>query len=139
MKRSLLSVFVLAPCHIVLTTMLLMTGCQSTPKVDWESRVGQWTYDDVIKDMGPADKVETLSDGAKVAEWLLQRGTRIPRYEVIGYQDNYNYPYYPYSPQLGRTRYYEGYRADIQFPDRSIRMIFQPDGVLESIKFFSEG
>lgn len=106
--------------------------------MDWNSRVGQWTYDDVVKDMGPADKVETLSDGAKVAEWLVQKGTTVPRYEITGYRDDFNFPFYPYANRLGRTRYFEGYRADIHFPDRSVRMIFQPNGVLESVKSFSE-
>jgi len=123
---------------VVLVCGFFTSGCQTTPKIDWDSRVGQWTYNDVVKDMGPADKVETLSDGAKVAEWMVQKGTTVPRYEVIGYQDNYSYPYYPYSSQLGRTRYYEGYRADIHFPDRSVRMIFRPDGVLESVRYFNE-
>ena len=69
----------------------LFAGCQTAPKVNWESRVGAWTYNDVIRDMGPADKRETLSDGTKVAEWLLQKGTTVPRYEVVGYYDDFFY------------------------------------------------
>ncbi|MBT5925419.1 MAG: hypothetical protein HOH33_02240 [Verrucomicrobia bacterium] len=119
--------------------ILGFTGCQTTPKIDWGSRVGQWTYDDVVKDIGPADKRETLSDGSKVAEWLVQKGTTVPRYEVIGYHDDYAYPNYPaYNRSLLRSRYYQGYRSDVHFPDRSVRMVFKPDGTLENVRYFTE-
>lgn len=124
---------------IIPVCIVLLSGCQSTPKVDWDSRVGQWTYDDVVKDMGPADKRETLSNGTKVAEWLVQKGSTVPRYEIIGSYDDFTYPNFPaYNRSLLRSRYYQGYRADVHFPDRSVRMIFKPDGTLEKVRFFYE-
>ena len=137
-KRNSANLF-LFPWMGVLIGILILTGCKTAPKIDWQSRIGQWTYDDVVKDMGPADKRETLSDGTKVAEWQVQKGTTVPRYEMIGYYDDFAYPNYPYQRgSLIRSRYYQGYRADVHFPDRAVRMIFKPDGTLESVRFFSE-
>ena len=48
----------------------LLTGCKSTPKVDWNSRVGSYTYDQAVIDLGAPDKAATLSDGRHVAEWI---------------------------------------------------------------------
>ena len=45
-------------------------GCKSTPKVDWNSRVGTYTYDQAVQELGPPDKTATLSDGKKVADWI---------------------------------------------------------------------
>ena len=124
---------------LFLLIALLFAGCQTSPKLDWQSRVGEWTYNDVIKDMGPADKCETLSDGTKVAEWLLQKGTTVPRYEVVGYYDDFFYPNFPpYNRSLIRPRTFQAYRADVHFPDRFVRMIFKPDGKLEKVHYFSQ-
>jgi hypothetical protein len=49
---------------------LAVAGCKSTPKVDWDSRVGTYTYDQAVEELGPPDKVATLSDGKKVADWV---------------------------------------------------------------------
>lgn len=45
-------------------------GCKSTPKVDWESRIGHFTYDQAVTELGPPDKTATLSDGKKVVDWV---------------------------------------------------------------------
>jgi hypothetical protein len=47
-----------------------VTGCKSTPKVDWNSRVGSYTYDQAVIDLGAPDKAATLSDGRWVSEWI---------------------------------------------------------------------
>ena len=47
-----------------------MAGCKSTPKIDWNSRVGSFTYDLAVAEMGPPDKSAKLSDGKTVAEWI---------------------------------------------------------------------
>ena len=52
---------------------LVITGCKSTPKIDWNSRVGNYTYDQAVVDMGPPDKSAKLSDGKTVAEWIRRR------------------------------------------------------------------
>jgi hypothetical protein len=57
----------------LLLTFGIFTGCQ-TNKIDWSGRIGTYTYDDAIKEMGPPDKSATLTDGTMVCEWLTHRG-----------------------------------------------------------------
>ena len=56
---------------------LLLVGCASTPKADWNSRVGSYTYDQAVAEMGPPDKSAKLSDGSTVAEWFLKHRSRV--------------------------------------------------------------
>ncbi len=53
---------------------LLWAGCASTKKIDWQSRVGNYTYDQAVIELGPPDKYARLSDGSSVAEWYYGRG-----------------------------------------------------------------
>ena len=58
-------------CSLVLAlAMLILTACQTTPKVDWNSRIGNYTYDQAVTELGPPDKSAKLSDGNRVAEWV---------------------------------------------------------------------
>jgi hypothetical protein len=52
---------------------LVLIGCSTTKKVDWNSRVGSFTYDQAIVELGPPDKQAKLSDGQTVAEWIVRR------------------------------------------------------------------
>lgn len=60
-------------CAFVAVCSLWVTGCSTTKKVDWESRVGNYTYDQAVAEMGPPDKEAKLSDGKTVAEWITYR------------------------------------------------------------------
>jgi hypothetical protein len=51
----------------------LLGGCATTKKVDWNNRVGSYTYDQAIVELGPPDKQAKLSDGQTVAEWITRR------------------------------------------------------------------
>ena len=62
---SLFAIFTLA------TT--LITGCKSTPTINWNSRVGTYTYDQAVTDLGPPDKQAKLTDGKNVCEWITHR------------------------------------------------------------------
>ena len=64
-KFSLLTVVALAAAFIV--------GCQTTKPVDWNSRVGNYTFDQAVTELGPPDKQAKLSDGKTVAEWITHR------------------------------------------------------------------
>ena len=63
---------------IWLTVLILgawmAAGCASKPKVDWAARVGNYTYDEAIREMGPPDKASELSGGGRVADWYQGRG-----------------------------------------------------------------
>jgi len=50
--------------------LLLGTGCKTTPKVDWDNRVGTYTFDQAVAELGPPDKSAKLSDGKTVTEWV---------------------------------------------------------------------
>ena len=51
----------------------LMIGCKTTKPVDWSSRVGTYTFDQAVTELGPPDKQTTLSDGKLVAQWITHR------------------------------------------------------------------
>ncbi len=55
---------------LFLLAALIVSGCKSTPKVDWDSRVGTFTFDQAVAELGPPDKTATLTDGRKVADWI---------------------------------------------------------------------
>jgi hypothetical protein len=54
----------------LLLMSLLGAGCASKPAVDWNSRVGSYTFDQAVTELGPPSSQTTLSDGRKVADWI---------------------------------------------------------------------
>src|SRR6266516_4399408 len=54
---------------LVLSNVFLV-GCKTPPKIDWNSRIGNYTYDQAVAELGPPDKSAKLSDGKTVAEWI---------------------------------------------------------------------
>lgn len=99
---------------ILLLAVGLLGGC-ATKKIDWNSRVGVYNYDQAITDMGPPDRVAKLTDETVVAEWLTSRGRDYNSYWLYG-------PYY----------YHPVYEPGL--PDRFIRLTFAPDGKLKDWK-----
>ena len=57
----------------ILACAFLLISCANKKRVDWNSRIGSYTYDQAVADMGPPDKQATLSDGRTVAEWITHR------------------------------------------------------------------
>jgi len=56
---------------IVLAVLsLVFAGCKSKPRIDWNQRVGTYTYDEAVTEFGPPDKSAQLNDGKTVAEWV---------------------------------------------------------------------
>lgn len=64
---------VLLAALLLASVALLVSGCKSTPKIDWNSRLGSYTYDQAVAELGPPDKLAQLSDGTTVAEWITRR------------------------------------------------------------------
>ena len=54
-----------------LALLCLLAGCVTGPRVEWPARVGHYLYDDAVKEFGPPDRKETLTDGSVVAQWVL--------------------------------------------------------------------
>ena len=62
-----------APWLCLLLGIWLAAGCQSGAKELWSGRVGTYSMDEAIKELGPADRQATTTDGVTVAQWLVSR------------------------------------------------------------------
>ncbi len=107
--------------------VLFLASCATTPKIDWNSRVANYTYDHAVTELGPPDKSAKLADGSTVAEWLTRRGYAIHYPPPLIYAD----PWHCYGP------IYPGY-YDTYSPNYYLRLIFGPDGQLRSWRKFSK-
>lgn len=72
MKRRYL-LFILLP--------LLAGGCASGTKatvknIDWGSRIGTYTYEEALADLGEPNVIGESSEG-KIAEWVLERSPNV--------------------------------------------------------------
>lgn len=92
----------------------LLTGCQ-TNKIDWTARIGTYTFDDAVKELGPPDKAATLTDGTQVCEWLTYRGSEGGTVITSGYY---------------------GFQASTlaSSPDAYLRLTFNPEKKLTEAK-----
>ena len=99
----------------------LLAGC-ATQKIDWSARVGSYSRDQAVIDLGPPDKEAKLEDGTLVAEWLTRRGY------------TYSSPSYPY---WWAGPVYPGYYTDSS-PDYYLRLVFGPHGKLKAWKKFTK-
>ena len=101
---------------VMLAGVLWLAGCVSGP--DWPARVGSYTYDDAVKELGPPDKKETLTDGTLVAEWLQANGR-----SYATYRGGYPRPY-SWGPPLEVA----------ESPASYVRLTFGPDHQLTAAK-----
>jgi hypothetical protein len=53
---------------------LVISGCASTPKPDWDQRIGRYTFEQAVQELGPPFSSIRLQDGTTVAEWFLKAG-----------------------------------------------------------------
>ena len=104
---------------------VLLAGC-ATRKIDWNTRVGNYTYDQAVLELGPPDKYARLGDGTVVVEWLTYRGA------VYSYS-----PFaYSYSPAWCGP-YPLAFVSTYSSPDYFVRLIFGPAGQLKAWKRFA--
>jgi hypothetical protein len=99
-----------------------LTAC-ATHEIDWSARVGSYTFDQAVLDLGVPTKQATLHDGTVVAEWMVQRG----------FVDAVYAPYYGY----GRRHHFGPMLASpivTSTPDIFVRLTFGPDGILKAAK-----
>jgi hypothetical protein len=114
MKKTFSGLSFRMACGLCLA--LWAAGC-ATAKVDWNGRVGHYSYEQAVLEMGPADKQAKLADGVIVAEWLVNRSSTY-LYGIPG----------PYGP------YYSGYVTSYTTPARWLRLMFGADGQLKEWK-----
>jgi hypothetical protein len=91
---------------LALLAVLVFGGCATGPKIDWAARVGHYTYEQAVLELGPPDKIAKLDSGIIVANWITRQGyayTSVgpPVYgaypsgvAVPGYTQNYSPTYY---------------------------------------------
>ncbi|MCS7337574.1 MAG: hypothetical protein NZ739_04965 [Verrucomicrobiae bacterium] len=98
---------------------MLVCGCRTTPKIDWESRIGTYTYDQAVLELGPPDRYAKLTDDTVVAEWVTRRGTT-----QVWVNYTYGHGYWWMHPSYVTT----------SSPERLLRLTFGPDGKLKDWK-----
>ncbi len=103
---------------LTLLCVVLLTGCAH--QIDWAPRVGHYSYDQAINELGPPDKSATTTDGKMVCDWLMVRGSA----------NTY---------AIGTGFYGPDYLGPIQFytpPDAWLRLTFGTNDLLEAWKQF---
>jgi len=60
---------------VLFLVVAFIAGCKTAPTVDWNSRVGVYTFDQAVADMGPPYKQAKLSDGKNVDQWITLHGS----------------------------------------------------------------
>ncbi len=100
---------------LVIILSQCLVGCKTTDSIDWDSRVGSYTYDQAVLDLGPPDRESTLTDGTRVSEWIRTRGSAHTSYH--------------FAPGGLATE-----SSSIRSPDRSIQLTFDAPGKLKNWK-----
>ncbi len=106
---------------LLMSLVMVLAGCATMGKT-WDPRVGHYTYEQAVVELGPPDKQERLGDGTLVAEWLTQQSR-------VYYHADYGAIGYPY--------YYGTYIPNYtvsQSPAYFLRLIFGADNRLQSWK-----
>jgi hypothetical protein len=110
---------------LIITPLLsawLLAGCASTPKVDWNARVGNFIYDQAVAELGPPDKSTKLSDGSTVADWITRKSSGVS----FGLGTGYSH----YGDGMGTST---GVGVGVPVGstgDHVLRLTFGPDGKL---------
>ena len=95
---------------------LLLAACSTTPKVDWDARIGTYTYDMAVAELGRPDRTTDLPGGAVTVEWIRQRGRAVQSAGLAITR---------YEPEEGPGRNPGG-----TIPDQTFQLTFAPDGKL---------
>jgi hypothetical protein len=98
---------------------LFFAACATEPKVDWQTRVGNYTYDQAVLELGAPDKEATLTDGTRVVEWLTYRSRSGGTW-------------------VTHTRGGWVQTMDSPSPDYFLRLVFNKNGQLQSWKKYAK-
>ncbi len=103
---------------LALVAAFLISGCV-TNRVDWNARIGHYSFDQAVIELGPPDKQARLSDGRNVAEWVTryQSGGNV----IIG--SGFYHPGYPYGSGVMQT-------TGPTYFEHKLRLTFSPDNML---------
>ena len=99
--------------------LAFFAGCM-TPQVNWNARVGHYTLDQAVVELGPPDKQAKLTDGRIIAEWVTRYNTGGT--VVIGAGFYHHYPGSAAFIQTPGPNYYE----------QTLRLTFGADQILST-------
>jgi hypothetical protein len=107
-------------------SLLFLTACSTgsqptSSHKNWNSRVGNYTYDQAVAELGPPKSTQVKPDGTRVAEWLAQKGR--PGSVGFGMDAGQATP--------GRRESQVPYETP-RVPDQYLRLTFGSDGTLQS-------
>ena len=103
---------------ILSLAVALIAGCKTTPTVDWNSRVGNYTYDQAVADMGQPSRQAKLDEGKTVAQWITLHGSN-------GYLGSAGVASGNYGMGAGQS-------IAQSYKDHVVELTFGPDGKLVS-------
>lgn len=66
-----------AKCSLPIALFLVIAfiiGCATAPPVDWNNRVGHYTYGQALNELGAPNRQSHLSNGTTEFKWFLQPG-----------------------------------------------------------------
>jgi hypothetical protein len=93
-----------------------LAGCTTTPPIDWNSRVGLYTYQQAVADLGRPNRQAKLSDGTTVYKWSAQ--------PAVNPNLNTGMSYY------GSTGFTSNQTASPGVNDQMLQLTFDTNGVL---------
>ena len=97
--------------------LLFLAGCSTTPKINWNERIGTFSWNDALAELGQPNRVTELEGGVKSAEWVTTRGLKGPTQAQA--------PIYA-GGEIVNPDQTSGWNA----PDKVLRLMFTPDGKL---------
>ncbi len=101
---------------VVSLAAALLAGCVTTKPVDWNSRVGKYTYDQAVTELGKPDRQSRLNDGKVVSKWFAQ--------PQAGANLNTGMSYY------GSSGFSGGQTVNSGLNNRCLQLTFGTNGVL---------
>jgi coenzyme F420-reducing hydrogenase delta subunit len=63
------------PIRLLAIVGIILAGC-ATQNGDWNRRVGNFTYQQAVNELGQPAKQETLADGRVTVEWISRYNVR---------------------------------------------------------------
>ena len=116
---------------LALLAALVFAGCATGPKIDWAARIGHYTYDQTVLELGPPDKEAKLDNGIVVANWITRRGYAYTTGGTVAYN---NYPGMVIVPSHNQGCLpIQGYS-----PSCFLRLTFGADGKLTEWKKYAQ-
>ena len=101
---------------VLLLAITLVTGCTTTKPVDWNSRVGHYTYNQAISEFGLPNRQTKLSDGKVESKWFVQ--------PPVGPRFNSGMSYY------GSNGFGAGQTPGSGYNDQMLQLTFGTNGTL---------